>query len=93
MSASASRIPLYKNDPYMWFLAMRQAGLLFHPEEDPANIIIDDIKAKTPGFLPFFTATEIDAIRSILKQIEKRWGNPCEFAYQVGLDVGDFKEE
>jgi hypothetical protein len=92
MSASASRIPIYKNDPYMWFRAMHELGLIFHPEENPADIIIDNPKAKGPGFLPFFTPTEISDLKKVIKQISKKWGDPCTFAYQVGLDMGDFKE-
>lgn len=87
MSASQSRIPEYKNNPWMWFFMMRSLGLLFHPEDDPAEIVSSGSDA------PLFTEIECEQIRGIMKRMYDKDIDPCEHAYQVGVDCGDFVEE
>jgi hypothetical protein len=92
MSASASRIPVYNNNPWAWMYQMRQNNLLFHTDDDPASIICCD--SSSPNYdKPLFTPHEVEYVRNVLRWIWKRWGDPIEYAHQVAVDFGDIASD
>ena len=79
-----SRIPTFtqpvtRETAQVWFGTMQAAGLLFHPEDDPASIIAiggDDT--------PVFTPEECTALTATLATIDAAGAaqgfDPCELA-------------
>lgn len=78
-----SRIPVLREVSFdgalMWFSEMQCQKLLFHPEEDPAEIfrIVDGV--------PTFSAREVTQLRSLLAELETSIGHEqvIEAAYPV----------
>jgi len=82
-----SRIPKLKEFSLtaatMWFSEMHNQGLLFHPEDDPADILrIADGKQT-------FTEIEVAELRHIMGAMESMLGheNVIEAAYPVFMRV------
>ncbi|MGH8557786.1 MAG: hypothetical protein ACRESZ_10060 [Methylococcales bacterium] len=77
-----SRIPDYLDNSFdemlMWFAEMSVRELLFHPEDDPQDIIrIDNGEA-------LFTDTECQHLRTIMNSMFERFGDGvCDAAYPV----------
>lgn len=81
-----SRIPqpagMTPEDACGWFAAMRDAGLLFHPEDDPADIV------RIESGEPLFTDTEVEELRAILERFLAVLGEGvCEAGYPVFMGV------
>lgn len=77
-----SRIPGFANKSVdgmtRWFSEMSLRGLLFHPEDRPADIV--DIATSKP----FFTRNECEELKTILDDMFERFGDGvCEAAYPV----------
>lgn len=68
-----SRIPAYDSagpdGMLTWFAEMSARGLLFHPEEDPAEILCTDTWGRT------FTDAEVDQVRGILASMFAEHGD------------------
>lgn len=68
-----NRIPAYESgNPdgmLVWFAEMSNRGLLFHPEDDPANIIRID------GGEQLFSDGEADEIRRIIGRMDSEHGH------------------
>lgn len=64
VETAPSRIPEYGGplDLLYWVSDMTEKGLLFHPDDDPADI--------TPGF----TYQEVEELRAIIRQLKGEWG-------------------
>jgi hypothetical protein len=77
-----SRVPEYSDHSFdgmlMWFAEMSIRELLFHPEDDPKEIInIDDGQ-------PVFNEVECQQIGSILDSMFEQFGDEvCNAAYPV----------
>lgn len=67
----------------MWFSEMQIRDLLFHPEDDPAEIfrIADGVRT--------FSALEVNQLRSLLAELETSIGHKqvIEAAYPVFMKV------
>jgi len=68
-----SRIPALREVSFdgalMWFSEMQCEGLLFHPEDDPAEIIgISD-------GIPSFSEKEVEELRFLLEELDKGLGH------------------
>lgn len=78
-----SRIPKLTETSFdgalMWFFDMHAQGLLFHPEDDPANIFEISDNTKT------FSDNEVSEVRIVLDELENNigHGNVIEAAYPV----------
>lgn len=84
-----SRVPGFANKSRAgmsrWFGEMSLRGLLFHPEDRPADII--DIATGEP----FFTEKECDKLDAILGEMFDRFGSDvCESAYPVFMKTAGF---
>lgn len=68
-----SRIPeipeLSFDGALMWFSTLQCEGLLFHPEDDPGDIVRADSGAQT------FTESEVDELRCRIRQLETALGH------------------
>lgn len=78
----ASRVPDFVNKSQTgmsrWFNEMSLRGLLFPPEDQPADIV--DIATDEP----FFTERECTKLDAILGEMFDRYGNEvCETAYPI----------
>ncbi len=78
-----SRIPKLKevssNGASIWFSELQRQGLLFHPEDDPADIIRVSDGAKS------FSDREVTELRFLLDELETSIGHDqmVEAAYPV----------
>jgi len=65
VETAPSRIPEYGGplDLLSWVSGMTEQGLLFHPDDDPADI------------LPEFTYQEVEELRAIVSQLKVEWGD------------------
>ena len=66
-----------------WFAEMQNADLLFHPEDDPADIVsIADGK-------PMFTTPEIAELRFLLEEMDAHIGHEkvTEAAYPIFMNA------
>ncbi len=78
-----SRIPAVREISFdgalMWFSEMQCQKLLFHPEEDPADII--GIADNTP----LFSTREVEEIRFLIGEMDRELGHDklIEAAYPV----------
>lgn len=80
---SPSRIPDYEDTEasmQQWFEAMRASDLMFHPDDDPGDII--DTHNRNGG--PLFTDTEAAQIRGILVRMFEQHG---DHVYEVACPV------
>lgn len=62
-----SRIPVLQGQTFaaaqQWFAAMQKAELLFHPDDDPQDIITIATNKRV------FTAVEVTAVRTVMEQL------------------------
>ncbi|OGU19799.1 MAG: hypothetical protein A2580_02040 [Hydrogenophilales bacterium RIFOXYD1_FULL_62_11] len=78
-----SRIPKLRDTTFdgalLWFSEMQCGKLLFHPEDDPADIITISNGQQT------FTDSEVQELRFLLSEMEERLGHDrvIEAAYPV----------
>ncbi len=86
-----SRIPKLRDTTFdsalLWFAEMQCDGLLFHPEDDPADIIrIADDK-------PMFSDTEVQELRFLLDELDKNLGHNqmIEAAYPIFMNAFGLK--
>lgn len=61
-----------------WFSAMAAAGLLFHPDDDPATIVRTDSGERT------FTPDEVVEVRDIVERMFEAQGDRV---YEIGFPV------
>lgn len=70
---SKSRIPTLREVSFdgalMWFSELHCEGLLFHPEDDPADIL-----AISDG-LPVFTSNEVTEVRFLIDELDRGLGH------------------
>lgn len=79
-----SRIPVLADKSFdgmlQWFSQMSVEGLLFHPDEDPADMIVVTTNK------PVFAEGEIPVVRSILDEMFARHGDDVyEAAYPITM--------
>jgi len=78
-----SRIPKLQDTSFdgaiTWFAKMQSQSLLFHPEDDPAEIIA------IPSGERFFSATEVDELRFLIRELDFALGHEkmIEAAYPI----------
>jgi hypothetical protein len=58
-----------------FFFCLDQQGLLFHPEDDPANVINDSGR--------IFTDSEANAIRRRIDEVFEFMDDPCEYILEM----------
>ncbi len=78
-----SRIPALRQVSFdgalMWFSEMQCQKLLFHPEEDPADII------RIADNTPVFSAHEVEELRFVIGALDRELGHEkmIEAAYPI----------
>lgn len=78
-----SRIPKLHDTTFdgalLWFSEMQCSDLLFHPEDDPADII------RISSGERFFSENEVSEIQSVLNELEEGLGHEkvIEAAYPI----------
>ena len=78
-----SRIPKLHNTTFdgalLWFSEMQCSRLLFHPEDDPADIV------HISSGEPFFSNVEVTELRFLLNELEEGLGHEkvIEAAYPI----------
>lgn len=78
-----SRIPKLHNTTFdgalLWFSEMQCSKLLFHPEDDPADIIC------TKNGERIFSDVEVNELRILLNELEENFGHEkvIEAAYPI----------
>ena len=70
-----------ESDAEGFFFCLDQDGLLFHPEDDPANVINDQ------GQL--FNPEEVKALRQRIDEAYEFMDDPCEFI--LSMNEPDFR--
>lgn len=84
-----SRIPTLREVSFdgalMWFAEMQCQKLLFHPEDDPADII------RIADDTPLFSAREAEEVRFLIGELDKGLGHEkmIEAAYPVFMRACD----
>lgn len=82
-----SRIPALREVSFdgalMWFSEMQCQRLLFHPEDDPADII------RISDGAPLFSTKEVEEVRFLIDEMDKRLGHEkmIEAAYPVFMNA------
>lgn len=82
-----SRIPKLHDTTFdsalLWFSEMQCDGLLFHPEDDPADIIGIADGERT------FTDTEVQELRFLLEELDENLGHDrmIEAAYPIFMNA------
>lgn len=68
-----SRIPVLQGQTFaaaqQWFAAMQKAGLLFHPDDEPQDIVTIATNKHT------FTAIEVTALQAVIEQLFEYLGD------------------
>jgi hypothetical protein len=78
-----SRIPVLRevssDGALMWFSEMQCQKLLFHPEEDPADIV------SVADNVPLFSTREVEELRFVIGELDSELGHEklIEAAYPV----------
>lgn len=78
-----SRIPALREVSFdgalMWFSEMQCQQLLFHPEDDPADII------RISDSAPLFSTKEVEEVRFLIEELDNGLGHEkmIEAAYPV----------
>lgn len=78
-----SRIPALREVSFdgalMWFSEMQCQQMLFHPEDDPADIM------KIDGNTPTFSTREVEEIRFVIGELDRELGHDklIEAAYPI----------
>jgi hypothetical protein len=70
-----------ESDAEGFFFCLHQDGLLFHPEDDPFDVVNKNGRV--------FTDSEAHAIRQRLDEIYQFMDDPCEYA--LSLTESDFQ--
>jgi hypothetical protein len=70
-----------ESDAQGFFFCLYQDGLLFHPEDDPSDVVNSGN--------PIFTDLEAQEIRQRLDEAFEFMNDPCEFA--LSLTESDFQ--
>lgn len=67
----------------MWFSAMQCENLLFHPEDDPADII------QIADGSPTFSTEEVVELRALMRELENEIGHEqvIEAAYPIFMNA------
>lgn len=82
-----SRIPKLRDTTFdgalLWFSEMQCSKLLFHPEDDPADIVNIANGAKT------FSVVEVAELRFLLNELEENLGHDTviEAAYPIFMNT------
>lgn len=82
-----SRIPKLHDTTFdsalLWFSEMQCGGLLFHPEDDPADII------RIADDEPMFSAAEVQELRFLLDELDEKLGHDrmIEAAYPIFMNA------
>ena len=82
-----SRIPKLRNTTFdsalLWFSELQCEGLLFHPEDDPADII------KISNDEPMFSEAEVQELRFLLDELDDGLGHNrmIEAAYPIFMNA------
>jgi uncharacterized protein YciU (UPF0263 family) len=82
-----SRIPKLHDTTFdgalMWFSQMQCDNLLFHPEDDPADII------RISSGKKLFSDGEVSELRSVLEELEEEIGHDkvIEAAYPIFMNA------
>lgn len=86
-----SRIPKLRDTTFdsalLWFSELQCDGLLFHPEDDPTDIIrVADDK-------PMFSDAEVQELRFILNELDQNLGHNqmIEAAYPISMNAFGLK--
>ncbi len=85
--SNESRIPeipeLSFDGALIWFSRMQCEGMLFHPEDDPADIVRAEDGARV------FTASEVDVLRQRISRMETALGHDAmiEAAYPLFMNA------
>lgn len=82
-----SRIPALREVSFdgalMWFSEMQCEGLLFHPEDDPADIV------RISDGVPSFSGKEVEELRFLIEELDKGLGHEkmISAAYPVFMNA------
>lgn len=82
-----SRIPKLHDTTFdsalLWFSEMQCDGLLFHPEDDPADII------RISNNEPLFSEAEVQELRFLLNELDENLGHDqmIEAAYPIFMNA------
>ena len=81
-----SRIPELQETTFAaaqeWFAAMGKVELLFHPDDDPQDIV--SIATNKPAF----TAAEVPAVRAIMERLFESLGDEVyEACYPIAVEA------
>ena len=82
-----SRIPMLREVSFdgalMWFSEMHCHELLFHPEDDPAEIL------RISDGVPTFSTREVQEVRFVIEELDKGIGHEkmIEAAYPVFMNA------
>lgn len=82
-----SRIPKLQDTTFdgalLWFSEMQCGELLFHPEDDPADII------RIANGEPLFTESEVQEVRFLLNELEEHLGHDVviKAAYPIFMNA------
>ncbi len=82
-----SRIPKLRDTTFdgalLWFSEMQCSNLLFHPEDDPADII------RVSNGEPLFSDGEVQELRFLLNELEEDMGHEkvIEAAYPIFMNA------
>jgi hypothetical protein len=80
-----SRIPILQGQTFaaaqQWFAAMQKAELLFHPDDDPQDIVTVATNKQV------FTAVEVTAVQAVMEQLFEYLGDDVyEACYAVVMN-------
>lgn len=74
----SSRVPglnsMTKESAAAWFSSLADLGLMYHPEDDPADIV------RTVGGLPVFSSEEASELRDSMKRLTAAIGHTAVIA-------------
>ena len=86
-----SRIPKLQNATFdgalLWFSEMQSSGLLFHPEDDPADIVRISSNER------MFSDAEAQELRFLLDELDQNLGHDqmIEAAYPIFMNAFGLK--
>ncbi len=80
-----SRIPVLQGQTFaaaqQWFAAMQKAELLFHPDDDPQDIVTIEMNKHV------FTAIEVTSVQAVMEQLFEYLGDDVyEACYAVVMN-------
>ena len=84
---NVSRIPSLSDvtfdGPLFWFAELHTRGLLFHPEDDPAEIV------SIANGTPFFSPEEVSELRFVIETLDESLGHEAltEAAYPIFMNA------